>query len=106
MPKNELRLPIGVVSGGQKADEAFEIMRVWWVGDHPEFVLKPAFRDPENIGRMLDEAAQHFSQVHASEGDGDAEEILKGIRAGWAKASENRVATQMSKETKPKAPKA
>lgn len=95
MPR-ELRIPEGAVEGAE-AENALELMRVWWIGTRPEFVLRPALKDPRNIGRMLGEAAYHYAQVHAAHGDGDAADLLEQIRAGFDDSKSVQMTTVMAK---------
>ena len=99
MSANELRKPDGAASGPH-ADSAIELMRAWGVGDRLQFVLRPALRNPQDVGRMLGEAAQHFAKVYASAGAGDAQTLLKDIYAGWDHAQANPIMAQMTVDAK------
>ncbi len=101
MPPHEMRIPDGAREGPH-ADKAVELMRVWWIHDHPEFVLGPFLKDPKNIGRMLGEAAFHFSQVYASRDLGKADELLEQIRQGFEESKSIPMATRMTTEAPPK----
>lgn len=81
MSKRELSIPDGAAHP-DNADRSVELMRVWWVGPRPEYVLRPALNDPKDIGRMLGEAAYHWAQVYASHGDGEPGILLDAIYEG------------------------
>lgn len=100
MSNRELGLPTGL--GGPDADQAVELMRAWWIKDRPEFVLRPALRDARDVGRLLGEAAFHFSQVYASKGLGEAADLLEQIRAGFEDAKKIEMATVMTHSRAPK----
>ncbi|MBN8552684.1 MAG: DUF5076 domain-containing protein [Caulobacterales bacterium] len=97
MPPREIRMPDGAVSGPH-ADSAVELMRAWWIHDRPEYVLSPMLKDPKNVGRMLYEAAFHFSNVYSSNGLGAQEDVLNQIKEGWDGAKEIPMATNMTTE--------
>ena len=99
MSANELRKPDGVLAGPH-ADTAIELMRAWGVGDRLQFVLRPGLRNPEHVGRMLGEAAQHFANVYAQAGAGDVETLLKDIYAGWDHARANPIIVKMTHDAK------
>ena len=100
MPPHEMRIPDGAREGPH-ADEAVELARIWWVHDRPEYILSAALKDPRNVGRVLYEAAFHFSQVYASHGQGPADETLKSILAGFEDAKGIKMATMMTRDGKP-----
>ena len=101
MPPHEMRIPDGARSGPH-AEEAVELARIWWIHDRPEYVLGPFLKDPKNIGRVLYEAAFHFSQVYASRDLGQADELLEQIKEGWESAKTIPMATRMTTEAPPK----
>jgi hypothetical protein len=101
MPPHEMRKPEGALDGPYK-DEAVELARIWWIHDRPEYVLGPFLKDPKNIGRVLYEAAFHFSQVYASRDLGKADELLAEIVEGWEHAKTIPMATHMTTEAPPR----
>lgn len=103
MPPHEMRIPDGARSGPH-AEEAVELARIWWIHDRPEFVLSAAMKEPKNLGRVLYEAAFHYSQVYASRGRGQADQILASILAGFEDAKAIPMATIMNKDGKPVEP--
>ena len=101
MPPHEMRIPDGARSGPH-AEEAVELARIWWIHDRPEFVLSAAMKEPKNLGRVLYEAAFHFSQVYASRDLGKADELLEQIKEGWEHAKTIPMATNMTTKAPPK----
>ena len=97
MPAQEIRKPDGATTGPH-ADTAVELMRAWWIHDRTEYVLSARLKDQKNVGRMLYEAAFHFSNVYASNGLGTQEELLAQIKEGWDAAKEIPMATNMTTE--------
>lgn len=75
---------------------------MWWIHDRPEFVLSSSLKDPKNVGRMLYEAAFHFSNVYASDGRGQQAELLETIKQGWQDAQAIQMATHMTRDAPPK----
>ena len=96
MPANELRLPDGAVAP-ETADQAVELARIWWIGARPEMTLRPALKDPKNVGRLLAETARHYAQVYASADLGKADELLEAMKTGWAEGMQIPMATHMTK---------
>lgn len=96
MPALELRLPDGAVAP-ETADQAIELARIWWIGARPEMTLRPALKDPRNVGRLLAETARHYAQVYASADLGKADELLEQMKAGWDDGMNIPMATHMTK---------
>ncbi len=59
-------LPIPEQVFDAHADETAELMRVWWAGDRPQMMIRPAATDPMLIGIILSELAWHFSNADAA----------------------------------------
>lgn len=60
-----------------------ELIRVWWDGQQPRSLVRPAFDDPRMVGAMLAELSHYFAQGYAQKDGRDAEEVLTDIRGRW-----------------------
>ena len=98
MPRRELSIP-DAAETGEHADDSVELLRVWWVGDRPHFVMTPALNDPRDVGRMLGEAMMHFSQVYASKGLGEPKDLVGQMLAGFEDIGAMQINTVMTKPT-------
>ena len=67
-------------------DEVAELIRVWWVGDRPQSVIRPAARDPKLTGAILAELAYNFARAYEANVGLDREAAFKDILAGWEEA--------------------
>ena len=65
-------------------DRVVELARVWWAGERPEMMIRPAAKDPALMGAILAELAWHFSRAYAAAGPGlDQEKAFQDILKGW-----------------------
>ena len=76
-------LPVPDQVFSQPLDRVVELARIWWSGDRPEMVIRPAAQDPMLIGIVLSDLAWHFSNAYAAGTGLDQKETLERILAGW-----------------------
>jgi hypothetical protein len=80
-------LPIPEPVFDEPLDRVVELARVWWAGDRPAMIIKPAAKDPRLMGAILAELAWHFSRAYAAAGPGlDQERAFQDILKGWEDA--------------------
>lgn len=80
-------LPIPEQVFDEPLDRVVELARVWWAGDKPQMMIRPAARDPKLTGAILAELAWHFARAHAVVGpDKDQEKAFADILKGWEEA--------------------
>jgi len=79
-------LPIPEEIPAEGGDGVTELARVWWNGNQPAMMIRPALRDPELMGGVLAELAWHFSRAYAGSHGQDQAEALKAIMKGWSEA--------------------
>ncbi|TFW13048.1 DUF5076 domain-containing protein [Brevundimonas intermedia] len=78
-----LPIPEEITADGESVTE---LARVWWNGDVPAMVIRPALRDPALMGGVLAELAWNFSRAYAGSHGLDQEQALQGIVQGWQDA--------------------
>uniref|UniRef100_A0A7C1TAJ6 DUF5076 domain-containing protein n=1 Tax=Agrobacterium albertimagni TaxID=147266 RepID=A0A7C1TAJ6_9HYPH len=80
-------LPIPEQVFDEPLDRVVELARVWWAGDRPQMMIRPAAKDPKLTGAILAELAWHFARAHAHVGpDKDQEKAFAAILQGWEDA--------------------
>ncbi|MDQ8030004.1 MAG: DUF5076 domain-containing protein [Brevundimonas sp.] len=67
-------------------DEVIELIRVWWVGERPQAIIRPAPKDPKLAGAILAELAYNFSRAYEANVGLDREEAFQQILNGWEEA--------------------
>ena len=76
-------LPIPKEVFDAQPDHVAELMRVWWAGEKPQMMIRPAAHDPMLIGIILSELAWHFSNAYAAGPGMDRQYAFDRIMAGW-----------------------
>ena len=84
MKPGELPIPDEVSAEG--GDTVLELARVWWNGDQPAMMIRPALTNPELMGAVLAELSWHFSRAYAGSHGLDQAGSLKSIVKGWNEA--------------------
>ena len=79
IPGGSLAPPDGLAA----ADRALEIVRVWIVSDHQEFVIRPrVWKDPAAWGILLADLMRHIAQATVEHEGKDLHAVLARIREG------------------------
>ncbi|WOB77478.1 DUF5076 domain-containing protein [Brevundimonas nasdae] len=76
-------LPVPEQVLSQPLDRVVELARVWWSGDQPEMIIRPAAQDPKLMGMVLADLAWHFSNAYAAGPGLDQKDSLDRILEGW-----------------------
>ncbi len=84
MSDTSLPVPEEVVLPG--GDSVLELARVWWNGEVPAMIIRPALRDPTLMGAVLAELAWNFSRAYDGSHGLDQAESLRQIKQGWQDA--------------------
>jgi len=79
-------LPIPEEIPAEGGDGVTELARIWWNGNQPAMMIRPALNDPELMGGVLAELSWHFSRAYAGSHGMDQAETLKSIVKGWTQA--------------------
>lgn len=79
-----LPIPDEIPAAG--GDGVTELARVWWNGDVPAMIIRPALRDPALMGGVLAELSWNFSRAYAGSHGIDQAQALKEIVQGWQDA--------------------
>lgn len=88
---------LAIPEGLDGADEqVLELIRVWWNVDGPRMNIRPALREPANMGVVLAELAWHFSHAYAEMHGFDQPTAFKAIRDSWDAAHEKAAASQQT----------
>ena len=75
---------LSIPEGLDGADEqVLELIRVWWNVDGPRMNIRPALREPANIGVVLAELAWHYSHAYAEHHGFDQAVAFKAICDSW-----------------------
>jgi len=82
----EAALPIPEEIKLDGGDGVTELARVWWNGDVPAMIIRPALRDPSLMGGVLAELSWNFSRAYAGSHGIDQEQALQEIVRGWQEA--------------------
>jgi hypothetical protein len=77
-------------------DEVIELIRVWWVGERPQSIIRPVARDPKLTGAILAELAYNFARAYEANVGLDREAAFQDILKGWEEA--HRLAAEDKKE--------
>lgn len=93
--KRELSRPPGV----EGASRTLEVLRVWRVDDHEEFVLRAdAWADPAAWGLLLVDVARHAAKAYETQGRDPTEalaRIREGFDAEWTSPTDEAAPTKM-----------
>ncbi|MDO9586830.1 MAG: DUF5076 domain-containing protein [Brevundimonas sp.] len=84
MTDGTLPIPEEIPAAG--GDNVTELARLWWNGDQPAMIIRPALMNPELMGAVLAELAWNFSRAYAGSHGMDQAESLKSIVRGWSEA--------------------
>ncbi|CAN5468946.1 hypothetical protein BH10PSE1_BH10PSE1_16500 [soil metagenome] len=80
-----LPLPDGVDANSADPN-VVELIRVWWNGNHPDMIIRPALQQPSIVGSILGELAWHFSNAYAEKSGLPREETLDIIQKQFLEA--------------------
>ncbi|MBN9464400.1 DUF5076 domain-containing protein [Brevundimonas sp.] len=84
-----LQIPEGI---DPQAEDNTELVRIWWQGNGPTMVIRPALRDPQLVGAMLAELAFHFSKAFEERNGLPQPEAMAIIQKSWLEAHARAVA--------------
>ena len=84
LTERELGIPEGIVD--EDGVDNTEIVRIWWQGNAPKMVIRPALREPRMVGAMLAELAFHFSRAFEDRAGYRQQDAMKQIMDGWTDA--------------------
>jgi hypothetical protein len=84
MTPQTLPIPEEIPAAG--GDGVTELARLWWNGDQPAMIIRPALMNPELLGAVLAELGWNFSRAYAGSHGMDQRESLKSIMKGWSEA--------------------
>lgn len=88
---------LAIPDGLDPADEqVLELIRVWWGQGGPRMNIRPALREPANMGVVLAELAWHFSHAYAEMHGFDQKAAFQAIRDSWEAAHEKAAANQQT----------
>jgi hypothetical protein len=79
-------LPIPDEISANGGDNVTELARVWWNGERPAMIIRPALTNPEMMGAVLAELSLHFSRAYAEVHRMDEAGALDAILKGWSEA--------------------
>lgn len=84
MTPGTLPIPDDIAADG--GDNVTELARVWWNGEQPAMIVRPALTSPEMMGAVLAELSMNFSRAYAGVHRMDEKTSLEAILKGWSEA--------------------
>lgn len=79
-------LPIPDEISAEGGDNVTELARVWWNGEQPAMIIRPALTSPEMMGAVLAELSLHFSRAYAEIHRMDETTSMAALLKGWSEA--------------------
>jgi hypothetical protein len=65
-------------------DRVFEVVRIWVVGDHQEFVIRPrVWKDPAAWGLLLADLTRHIAQAIEEHEGKELRTVIDRIKEGF-----------------------